>query len=122
MAFRDNGASGSERRAICDDPPMKSKTLPRLLAAFLAAFLASCASDYTLLTTDDQNVRTQQTNYYAFNHAFTDKAEAAVRAKAEELCAKRKLLAVRTSRACTLKSCMTNYQCMDAEAAKSYAP
>ena len=100
---------------------MKSKTL-LLLAALLAAFLAGCASDYTLLQTDDQNVRAQQTNYYAFNHAFTDKAEAAVRAKAEELCAKRKLVAVRTSRACTLKSCMTNYQCMETEAAKTYAP
>lgn len=93
-----------------------------LLAALSAALLAGCASDYTQLTTDDQNVRTQQTNYYAFSHAFTDKAEAAVRAKAEELCAKRKLVAVRTSHACTLKSCTTNYQCMDAEVAKSYAP
>ena len=101
---------------------MKTKTVPLLLAVSLAASLAGCASDYTLLTTDDQNVRTQQTNYYAFNHAFSDKAEAAVRVKAEELCAKRKLVAVRTSRACTLKSCTTNYQCMDAAAAKSYAP
>lgn len=97
---------------------MKPKTFP----LFLVVLLAACASDYTLLQTDDQNVRAQQTNYYAFNHAFTDKAEAAVRAKAEELCAKRKLVAVRTSRACTLKSCMTNYQCMETEAAKSYAP
>ena len=95
------------------------KSSPLLLFAVL---LAGCASDYTQLTTDDQNARTQQTNFYAFNHAFTDKAETAVRLRAEELCAKRKLAAVRTSRACTLKSCMSNYQCMDAEAAKSYAP
>lgn len=101
---------------------MRPKTVPLLLAALLATMLAACASDYTLLTTDDQNVRTQQTNYYAFNHVFTDKAEVAVRAKAEELCAKRKLVAVMTSHACTLKSCTTNYQCMDAAAAKSYAP
>ena len=97
---------------------MKSK----ILFLPLAVLLAGCASEYTLLTTDDQNVRTQQTNHYAFNHAFTDKAETAVRAKADELCAKRKLVAVRTSRACTLKSCMTNYQCMEAETAKTYAP
>ena len=101
---------------------MKTKTVPLLLAVSLAASLAGCASDYTLLTTDDQNVRTQQTSYYAFNHAFTDKAEIAVRAKADELCAKRKLVAVRTSHACTLKSCTTNFQCMDAAVAQSYAP
>ena len=97
---------------------MKPKTFPLLLAVLLAG----CASDYTLLTTDDQLAHTRQTNYYAFNHAFTDQAEAAVRTKAEALCAQHSLVAVRTSRACSLKSCRANYQCMDAEAAKSYAP
>lgn len=97
---------------------MKPKTLPLLLATLVAG----CAPDYTLLQTDDQNAGAQQTNYYAFNHAFSDQAETAARAKADMLCAKRKLVAVKTSRACSLKSCRTNYQCMDAEAAKSYAP
>ena len=97
---------------------MKPMTFPLLLAVLLAG----CASDYTLLQTDDQFAHTRQTNYYAFNHAVTDQAEAAVRTKAEALCARHSLVAVRTSRACSLKSCRANYQCMDAEAAKSYAP
>ena len=88
----------------------------------LAVLLAGCASDYTLLQTDDQFAHTRQTNYYAFNHAFTDQAEAAVRTKAEAPGARHSLVAVRTSRPPCPKSGRANSLCMHAEAAKSYAP
>lgn len=84
--------------------------------------LTACASDYTLLDMDNVASRPFETNYYSFDHANTEKAELAVRARAQELCGQRKKLAVRTESACTLKSCLTSYQCMDAEKAKAFAP
>ena len=62
---------------------MKPMTFPLLLAVLLRL----CQRLHVAVQTDDQFAYTRQTNYYAFNHAFTDQAEAAVRTKAEARCA-----------------------------------
>lgn len=51
-------------------------------------------------------------NYLTFSHPFTDSAIAAVEARATQMCAERKQGVIQTSRACSLKKCTTNFQCV----------
>lgn len=51
-------------------------------------------------------------NYLTYEHAFTDAAAAAVGKSAEAWCRQRSLVAVSTSRHCSLTQCTTSYQCV----------
>ncbi len=94
------------------------------IACLLSVVLLTACADYTLLQTENKfdSGRTFATNYYSFDHPFTEKAEAQVAARAKYLCEQDKKVAVKTERACSLKTCNTNYQCMDSEKAKQFAP
>ncbi|WP_313950463.1 hypothetical protein [Accumulibacter sp.] len=48
-----------------------------------------------------------------FDHAYTDKAIADVRSRAEKLCHQRGQIAIKTESVCSLTNCATNYQCTD---------
>lgn len=78
-----------------------------------------------------ETVRTQQvfygdrnyvtgTNYVTFEHAFSDTGEADAKRRADSQCAQRKRMAVKTEGKCTLKSCITSFQCMPPEEAEKY--
>ena len=83
-----------------------------LLLCGLTMLLAACADNVPFSYDPDAN-------YLIFNHPFTDKALADVRARAEKLCGQRKQLAIETSKVCSLTACASNYQCVDpADAAK----
>ena len=104
--------------------PRRSKApITRHLSLITLLLLAGCG------VTD--NFRTQQvfygdrnyitgTNYLTFEHAFTDAGEADAKRRADSQCAQRKRAAVKTEGRCTLKSCITSYQCMTAEDAEKY--
>jgi hypothetical protein len=59
-------------------------------------------------------------NYLTFEHAFTDTGEADAKRRADFQCAQRKRAAVKTEGMCTLKFCITSYQCMTPEDAEKY--
>ena len=52
-------------------------------------------------------------NVTTYDHPFTDRADADVEQRAEKACAKKKKVAIKTSRACSLERCTTSYQCVD---------
>ena len=87
-----------------------------LITSLTVLLLAGCAAypDYQLVAFG------LDMNYLTFDHPFTDKANAQVRASAEGLCAQRKQVAVRTSNICSLTKCTTNYQCVDAADVTKY--
>jgi hypothetical protein len=53
-----------------------------------------------------------ESDYITYRHPFIDASAAQVRRSAEQLCGQRKQVPVRTSNACSLTDCTTNYQCM----------
>ena len=59
-------------------------------------------------------------NYLTYEHPFTDAGAESARANAEWECKTRKQVAVRTTRACSLTLCTTNFQCMEPAEAKQY--
>ena len=61
-----------------------------------------------------------QGNYLTYEHPFTDAGAESARANAELECKRRKQVAVRTTRACSLTQCTTNFQCMEPAEAKQY--
>ena len=63
-------------------------------------------------------------NRLTYEHQFTDAAAEAVRKSAETQCPQRnrRLVAVRTSRVCTIKTCTTQYTCMDQAEAPAFQP
>lgn len=61
-------------------------------------------------------------NYLTYDHAFTDAAAEIVRKNAESQCAQKRLVAVRTSGACSLARCTTHYYCMKPADAAPYQP
>jgi hypothetical protein len=61
-----------------------------------------------------------ETNYFTIEHAFTDTAAARAQKDAGDTCARKKLIAVKTSGACTLTRCTTHFQCMSKEDAGKY--
>ena len=60
------------------------------------------------------------TNFVTFEHPFTDKAVAEVRAEAKKRCAATRKLAVQTQRTCTLTKCSTVFQCADESSVREY--
>jgi hypothetical protein len=72
-------------------------------AAAFAAALAGCGT----------HPHTIEGNYLTYEHAFTDAATEAARKNAEATCRWRSLVAVSTSRACSLTQCTTSYQCVN---------
>jgi hypothetical protein len=82
--------------------------MKRILFVALPLLGAGCGPTLTV----------QEGNYMTFDHAFTDRAAEEVRQRAERLCAQKKQVAIKTSRACSLERCTTNYQCVDRGSAK----
>jgi hypothetical protein len=70
--------------------------------------LSGCASTVT------------ETNYFTLEHAFTDAAAARALKDAERLCAQKRLVAVKTSGACSLTRCTSHYHCMSKDEAATY--
>ena len=86
-----------------------------LRACSLFALLLACAGCANPLVV-------MEGNYLTYEHPFTDAGAESVRALAERECKWRKQVAVRTSSACSLTQCTTNFQCMEPEEAKQYQP
>lgn len=63
-----------------------------------------------------------ETRHLTLEHAFTDAAAARALKDAERTCAQKRLIAVKTSSACSLQRCTTHYQCMTREDADKYKP
>ena len=61
-----------------------------------------------------------QGNYLTLEHPFTDAGAESARVLAERECKARNQVAVRTSDACSLSQCTTNFQCMEPAEAKQY--
>jgi hypothetical protein len=110
-------ASKTDRRSRTKSPVSCHLSVATLL------LLAGCGVTET--------VRTQQvfygdrnyvigTNYLTFEHAFTEAGEADAKRRADSQCAQRMRSAVKTENRCTLKSCITSYQCMTPEEASKY--
>jgi hypothetical protein len=57
-------------------------------------------------------------NAITYDHPFTDRADADVAQRAAQACARKKKVAIQTSRACSLERCTTNFQCVDRADAK----
>jgi hypothetical protein len=57
-------------------------------------------------------------NVITYDHPFTDRADADVEQRAEQTCARKKKVAIKTSRACSLERCTTSYQCVNRADAK----
>jgi hypothetical protein len=86
--------------------------MPKSLRVLLLAICLSGCTPYDLTV--------NQSNYFTFEHPFTDAAAADVRARAVNLCAGRKQVAVQSQNVCTLTLCTTTYQCMDKEDAELF--
>jgi len=96
-------------------PLSRPHALPAVRRSLVVTALLACAgcSAPPLLVA-------QETNYLTYEHAFTEAAAADARKDAGKLCARTKLVAVRTSGACTLTRCTTHFQCMSKEDAGKY--
>ena len=99
---------------------MKLRPLAPLSFLLVAAGLAGCTDNLMVLGNENGDPRFLETNFMSFEHPFTDKGEADVRARAERLCGYQKRQAVQTERACTLEKCVTNYQCVTPKDVKAY--
>mgnify|MGYP000960480945 CR=1 FL=1 len=99
---------------------MKLRHFPILAPLAIAACLAGCTDNIMVLGNENGDPRFLETNFMSFEHPFTDKGEADVRARAERLCGYQKRQAVQTERACTLEKCVTNYQCVTPKDVKTY--
>ena len=62
----------------------------------------------------------EETNHFTVEHAFTDAAAARALKDAERTCAHKRLVAVKTSGACSLQRCTPHFQCMSKEDAAAY--
>jgi hypothetical protein len=82
---------------------------PMILRALLLTFLLTSCADKLLVSANED------TNYLTFDHPNSDKSNAEVRTTAEKLCQQRKQVAIKTASVCSLKNCVTHYQCGDRE-------
>lgn len=78
---------------------------------FLALACAGCGTIYPI---------TDESNYLTYDHPFTDAAAQMVLQNAGKICAERKQNAVKTSSACSLTRCTTNYQCVPKDGSTGY--
>ncbi len=85
---------------------VKPSAVHRSLVTLLVAMaLAGCAGTVRPLIMQD--------NYLTYEHALTDAAALSVQRNAEKMCAIRKQSAIKTRSVCSLKECITHYQCVD---------
>jgi hypothetical protein len=85
--------------------------VPRAFCLFaLLLACAGCANQLVVM----------EGNYLTLEHPFTDAGAESARAIAERECKPRQQVAVRTSGACSLTQCTTNFQCMAPAEAKQY--
>lgn len=82
---------------------------PMILRALLLTFLLTSCADKLLVSANED------TNYLTFDHPNSDQSNAEVRTTAEKLCGQRKQVAIKTASVCSLKNCVTHYQCGDRE-------
>ena len=68
------------------------------------------------------HIGVKETQHLTIEHAFTDAAAAGARNDAERMCARKRLVAVRTSGTCSLTRCTTHFQCMNDADAEKYRP
>jgi hypothetical protein len=80
-----------------------------LVTAFVVA-AAGCGHSYQTFISDPGDLF--EANYTTFEHPFTSAGEADAKRRAESQCAQKKRVAVQTSRACSLSTCTTSFQCM----------
>lgn len=86
---------------------MRNKTVGRpssVVTLFLMALALSGCGTQPLI---------EESNYLTYEHPFTEAAAESARKNAEKVCAERKLIAVRSERTCSLKTCTTSFQCVD---------
>ena len=86
--------------------------MPKIARVLL---LAACLPGCT-----PYDLTVNQSNYFTFEHPFTDAAAEDARARAVKLCGGRKQVAIRSQNVCTLTLCTTTYQCMDKEDAEIF--
>ncbi|MBI2509419.1 MAG: hypothetical protein HYV99_05470 [Betaproteobacteria bacterium] len=91
------------------------------LAPLLAAtILLTGCSARTIFGESAATTSFSESNYVTYEHAFTDAAADAARRSAEQQCAYKKQVAVKTTSACSLTRCTTSFQCMDGKDAPEY--
>lgn len=89
---------------------MKSSHLIPALVIFL---LAGCTNYQIVADPKDEN-------YLSYDHPYTDEALAETLANARKICGQRKQVPIQTSNVCNIKTCATNYQCMDPKDVQKY--
>ena len=72
-----------------------------ILILFLSAACAGCSIQPTI-----------HDRYLFYDYAFSEKAEAAIRASAEATCKKRNLIPIRTEHVCGPSRCRASFQCV----------
>ena len=82
---------------------------PMILRALLLNFLLTTCAENLLVSFHED------TNSLPLDHPNSDKSNAEVRTTAEKLCQQRKQVAIKTASVCSLKNCVTHYQCGDRE-------
>ena len=107
-----------------DEQPVTASRhfLPSLLV--VTPFLAVCAGCLAMPLYTQSSASPGDSNRLSYEHQFTDAAADAVRKSAETQCPQRNraLVAVRTSHVCSIKTCTTQYTCMDKADAPAFRP
>ena len=85
-----------------------------LLIPALVVFLLSGCTDYQIVADPKDE------NYLSYDHPFTDEGAAESLANAKKLCGQRKQVPIQTSNVCNMKTCATNYQCVDPKDVQKY--
>ena len=89
-------------------PSLRHRVTTSLLTFALLMACAGCAQ-----------YGVTETHHFTTEHAFTDAAAARAQKDADGICERKKLVAVKTTGACSLNRCTTHFQCMtQADAAK----
>ena len=76
-----------------------------IIRALLLAFLLSGCAENVVMS------HIEGANYATFEHPYSEKADAEVRTRAENLCRRFGQAALKTESTCTLATCRTSYQC-----------
>ena len=84
-----------------------------LISTLIAALLSGCTDYQVVADPKDQN-------YLSYDHPYTDEGAAESLANAKKICAQRKQVPIQTSNVCSMKSCATNYQCVDPGDVRKY--
>src|SRR5262245_7350506 len=90
------------------------------LPALALALAVLCAGCGTTRLFGEQTGRFEQSNYVSIQHSFTDAGAEKARRQAVDVCTNARRVAVRTGGTCSLKQCVTYYQCMTKEDAQAF--